>query len=159
MEFREVARKKRALPAEACVEVLKTQKRGVLAVCGDMGYPYALPINYFYDAKNSVIYFHSGKTGHKTDAIRKQPKVSFCVYDEGYREAGEWALNIKSVIVFGKMECVNDYEQAMDICRQLSRKFTDDETYIEQEIEKFGKNTLVLALKVEHMRGKIVCEA
>ena len=43
----------------------------------------------------------SGKEGHKVDAIRQNGKVSFCVYDQGYREEGQWALNIRSVIVFG----------------------------------------------------------
>lgn len=41
---------------------------------------------------------------YKLDAIKKYDKVSFCVYDSGYRNEGEWALNIKCVVVFGKYE-------------------------------------------------------
>ena len=47
--FRELTRKKQALSIEECKEILKQEVRGVLAVNGDDGYPYALPINYYYD--------------------------------------------------------------------------------------------------------------
>ena len=120
MAFREVARKKRALPAEECIRLLTEQKRGVLAVLGDDDYPYALPINHFYDSESGKLYFHSGKAGHKIDAMNRHNKASFCVYDKGYREPDKWALNIKSVIVFGTLEPVADYEEAMALCRRLS---------------------------------------
>ncbi len=68
-------------------------------------------------------------------------------------------LNIKSVIVFGRIEFVEDYNKAMDISRRLSRKFTDNEEYIENEVSKYGRNTLVFALVPEHITGKIVNEA
>ena len=67
--FREVARKKQALTSEQIIEILKAEKRGVLSVCGDNGYPYGLPINFWYNEENGYIYFHSGKKGHKTDAV------------------------------------------------------------------------------------------
>ena len=159
MAFREVARKKRALSKEECIRLLSEQKRGVLAVLGDDDYPYALPINHFYDSESGKLFFHSGKAGHKVEAMARHKKVSFCVYDEGYRKPGEWALNIKSVIVFGTVEAVEDYEEAMALCRRLSHKFTDDEAYIDREIEKYGKGTLVFALTPEHITGNMVEEA
>lgn len=157
--FREVARKKRALNQEQCIEILKNEKRGVLAVLGDEDYPYAVPLNHYYDEASGKLYFHSGKAGHKVDALKRHQKASFCVYDSGYREEGAWALHIQSVIVFGKIEVIEDYAQAMALCRALSRKFTDDEAYIDREIEKYGKGTLVFALVPEHMTGKAVEES
>ena len=97
--FREVARKKQSLSGERIIEILKSEKRGVLSVMGDGGYPYGVPINYWYDEKNGKIYFHSGKTGHKVDAIKSHNKVSFCVYDAGYQNEGEWSPNITGKIV------------------------------------------------------------
>ncbi|HCJ41039.1 MAG TPA: 5-nitroimidazole antibiotic resistance protein, partial [Ruminococcus sp.] len=94
--FREMLRKKQALSEEECIAVLKTQKRGVLAVLGDEDYPYALPINHYYNDEDGHIYFHGAKFGHRVDAVKRHDKVSFCVYDEGFRREGEWALNIKS---------------------------------------------------------------
>lgn len=157
--FRDIVRKKQALTLDECNEILKNEPRGVLSVIGDGGYPYGVPINHYYNEEDGHVYFHSGKSGHKIDALRACDKVSFCVYDSGYRNEGDWALNIKSVIVFGKIRVVEDYDKAMDICRRLSYKFTADSKYIEKEIEAFGRNTLTLELVPEHITGKRIKES
>ena len=152
-------RKKQQLPEEECLELLRREPRGVLSVLGDEGYPYGVPINHYYCEEDGRLYFHSGKTGHKIDAIRQMDKASFCVYDSGFRREGEWALNIRSVIVFGRIEMVEDTARIYEIARRLSRKFTDDEDYIEQEIARSGPGTLMFALNIEHMTGKLVNES
>lgn len=157
--FRDIVRKKQKITDEECLEILKAEKRGVLSVIGDDGYPYGMPLNHFYNDEDGKIYFHSGKSGHKIDAIKRCDKASFCVYDSGFRRDGEWSLNIRSVIVFGKIEIVEDFEKTIEMSRRLSYKFTSDESYINREIEKFGKATLVFALSPEHMTGKLVNEA
>ena len=131
----------------------------MLSVLGDEGYPYGVPINHYYCPEDGRLYFHSGKTGHKIDAIRQMDKASFCVYDSGFRREGEWALNIRSVIVFGRIEMVEDTARIYETARRLSRKFTDDEHYIEQEIARSGPGTLMFALNIEHMTGKLVNES
>ena len=133
-------------------------ERRAFRPCDD-GYPYGMPINQFYCEEDGKIYFHSGKKGHKVDAIKRCDKASFCVYDQGYRREGEWALNIRSVIVFGRIEIIEDTEKVYEMSRRLSRKFTDDEAYIEHEIVKSGPRTLMFALVPEHMTGKLVNEA
>ncbi len=157
--FREVARKKQALTPGQIIEILKTEKRGVLSVQGDDGYPYGMPMNFWYNEENGYIYFHSGKNGHKTDAISSDNKVSFCVYDEGYRKDGEWSLNISSVIVFGRMNIVEDSEKTIEIYRRMSLKYTSDIEYIDSEIQKFAKDTVCYELQPEHITGKIVNES
>ena len=157
--FRELARKKQALSEARIREILETEKRGVLSVLGDDGYPYGVPINYWYCPENGNLYFHSGKKGHKVDALAENEKVSFCVYDAGYRKEGEWALNISSVIIFGKMRVVSDPEAAKEIYRKLSLKFTEDLDYIDTEIRKLASATVCYELQPEHITGKIVNEA
>lgn len=157
--FRDVSRKKQSLSAEKIADILKNEKRGVLSVHGENGYPYGLPINYWFNEENGYVYFHSGKKGHKTDAISSDNKVSFCVYDEGYKKDGEWALNISSVIIFGRMYIVEDPEKSAEIFRRLSLKFTSDTEYIDSEIEKFAKDTVCYELRPEHITGKIVNES
>ncbi len=157
--FRNMARKKQALTTEECIQILKTQKRGVLSVIGDDGYPYGLPINHYYCESDGKLYFHSGSSGHKIDAIRNCDKISFCVYDSGYRKDNQWALNIKSVIVFGRAEIVEDHQKALDICRDLSYNFTHDEDYIQKEIASAGARVLVFSLNPEHISGKLVNES
>ena len=156
--FREVARKKQALNKDACINILETQLRGVLSVQGDDGYPYGMPMNHWYNKNDGCLYFHSGKYGHKIDAMKANDKASFCVIDGGTPEENGWALNFNSVIVFGRIEIVEDLEEIIEMTRQLSYHFTDDHTYVEYEIEESAKNTLCFRLRPEHMTGKRVNE-
>ena len=155
--FREMRRSKQQLSPDEAVAILERNTAGVLAVSGDDGYPYAVPLSYVY--ADGKIYFHSGMTGHKVDALRRCPKASYCVYDAGYREEGSWANNVRSVIVFGKIEFVGDRETVYRIAAALSRRFTADEEYIRREIENSGPRTLMFALVPEHMTGKLVNES
>ena len=152
-------RKKQPLPDAECIAILKSELRGVLSVNGDDGYPYGVPTNHYYCEDDGKIYFHSGKKGHKVDAIRRDDRASFCVYDSGFRREGEWALNIRSVIAFGRIEFVEEQEKINRISELLARKFTDDDEYIEKEIENHGASTLMFALVPEYMTGKMINEA
>ncbi|MBQ2854937.1 MAG: pyridoxamine 5'-phosphate oxidase family protein [Oscillospiraceae bacterium] len=157
--FRDMIRKKQQLPTEDCIRLLKTEPRGVLSLMGDGGYPYGLPMDHWYNDADGCLYFHCGKRGHKIDAIRSCDKASFCVMDSGFRREGEWALNIRSVIVFGRIQILEDPQQAIDITRQLSLKYTDDIVFIEREIQESGRNVLVFRLMPEHITGKLVNES
>ena len=157
--FRKMLRFRQQLPEEECIQILKEQLRGVLSVLGDDGYPYGLPINHYYCEEDGRLYFHCAKVGHKIDAIRGCDKASFCVCDEGFRKEGDWALHVRSVIVFGRIEFVEDRERIYRIARELCYKFTQDEAFIQKEIDRFGKATMMFALIPEHMTGKLVKEA
>jgi len=157
--FRELARKNKQISMEECVEILNQEKRGVLSVLGDEDYPYGMPMNHWYDEENGIVWFHCGKVGHRLDALRRHDKVSFCVYDQGYREEGDWALNIRSVIVFGRMEIVDDMDTIVDVTTRLSHKFTLDDAYIQKEIQQSAKGTLLLRLVPEHICGKRIKES
>ena len=157
--FREILRIRQKISREECIEILRNEPRGVLSVLGDDDYPYGLPINHFYCEEDGKLYFHSGMKGHKIDAIRRHDEASFCVYDSGYRKEGEWALNIRSVIVFGRIEIIEEKDKIYDIARRLSYKFTDDEAYIERELKNAGPRTFMFALVPEHITGKLVNEA
>ncbi len=157
--FREMRKQNKKISHEECIEILKNEPRGVLSVLGDEGYPYGMPMDHWYCEEDGCIYFHSDNAGHKIDAIKKHDKVSFCVYDQGYRKEGEWALNIRSVVVFGKIKIVEDMEKAIDMTRKLSYKYTQDAEYIEEEIRLHSKRLLCFALVPEHMTGKLVNES
>ena len=157
--FRKLLRHKQQLSDSECIEILKSELRGVLSVMGDEGYPYGLPIDHWYCEENGKLYFHCGKVGHKLDAIRACDKVSYCVMDGGTPEEGGWALYFRSVIVFGRAKIIADKARIIEITRQLSYKFTDDTAYIEDEISKFAAGTLCIELTPEHICGKRVHEA
>ena len=157
--FRKLLRHKQQLRDSECIEILKSEPRGVLSVIDDEGYPYGLPIDHWYCEENGKLYFHCGKIGHKLDAIRNWDKVSYCVMDSGIPEEGGWALYFRSVIVFGRAKVIEDKARIIEITRQLSYKFTDDTAYIEDEIRKFAAGTLCIELTPEHISGKLVHEA
>ena len=159
MMFRKMRRFKQQITEEECCEVLKNAKRGVLSLLGEDGYPYGVPINHWYCEKDGNLYFHGAKEGHKIEAIRKCDKASFCAYDEGYRKEGDWALNIKSVIAFGKISLVEDEDVARKICSHLVGKFTDDEEYLAKELKNALPRVQCLEMRIEHMTGKLVNES
>lgn len=157
--FRELERKNKQIPHEECIEILKNEKRGVLNVVGDNGYPYGMPMNHFYNDDDGCIYFHSGNTGHRLDSLKKCDKVSFCVYDEGKTKGDDWALHFKSIIIFGRMEIIDDMDTIVDIATRLSHKFTQDDEYISREIKSHAHRTLILKLIPENICGKSVTES
>lgn len=157
--FRELARKNKQIGNEACIELLRNETRGVLSVLGDNDYPYGMPMNHYYNDEDGCIYFHCGMSGHRLDALMRHDKASFCVYDGGYRNEGEWAWRVKSVIIFGRIEIIRDTDIITEIAEKLSRKFTQDEDYIQKEIRLFAHETLLLKLIPEHICGKSVVEA
>ena len=157
--FRKMRRFNQQISDLECIEILKNTKRGVLSLMGDDGYPYGLPIDHWYCEDDGKIYFHGAKEGHKIDSIKACGKASYCVYDEGFRKEGDWALNIKSVITFGRISLVEDEEKAREICTALVRKFTDDEEYLEKELKNALPRVQCLEFAPEHMTGKLVNES
>ena len=157
--FREMRRFKQQISEDECVRILREQPRGVLSMLGDDGYPYGIPLDRWYSEVDNKLFFHCAKVGHKIDVITAYDKVSYCVMDEGFRKDGEWALNIKSVIVFGRIRIVEDEEKKREICTNLVRKFTDDEAYLRKELANAFPRVNCLELVIEHMTGKLVTES
>lgn len=157
--FRKMRRFKQQLSQEECAQILTEQPRGVLSLIVEDGYPYGIPMDHWYDPETGHLYFHGATSGQKIDAIKACDKVSYCVYDQGYRREGEWSLNIKSVVVFGRMHFVTDPALKEKICRNLCAKFTDDQTYVEREFANAFKRVQCLELVPEHITGKLVNES
>ena len=157
--FRKMRRFKQQISNDACIDVLKTEKRGVLSLLGDDGYPYGIPMNHWYCEADGKLYFHGAREGHKIDALQRCDKVCYTVFDKGYRKEGEWSLNVRSVVVFGTVSLVTDRDKAVEICSELCRRFIDDEAYLARELENALPRVQCLALTPEHMTGKLVNES
>ena len=108
--FRPMRRFKQALSPEECRAVLERGTSGVLALSGDGGWPYAVPLSYVY--ADGKIYFHSAKSGHKVDAIRSCPRASFCVIDQDHIVPEEYTTYFRSVIAFGTVRILEEGRSA-----------------------------------------------
>lgn len=157
--FRKMRRFKQEISKEECIEILTNEKRGVLSVIGDDGYPYGIPLNHYYDKEKNCLFFHGAKEGHKVDAIKANSKVSYCVYEKGTQKEGHWSLNVRSVIVFGKASFVTDLEECKVIGSKIWWKFNQDEKELEEEIKHSLSRVLCTRVDIEHMTGKLVNES
>lgn len=155
--FRPMRRIKQQLGEADAVEVLRNAKRGVLSVVGDDGWPYGIYMNPHYE--DGKIYFHGAKDGHKIDALKRDARASFTVIDNGVKDEGGWALTFRSVVVFGRVEFVEDHAAAVEICRRLAQRFNPSEADIEDEIRRAAAAVQVFALIPEHITCKRVHEA
>ncbi|MEE1114750.1 MAG: pyridoxamine 5'-phosphate oxidase family protein [Eubacterium sp.] len=158
-EFKPMRRFKQEITAEECVEVLNKAPRGILSFHGENGYPYAIPLNQFFNEEDGKIYFHCAKDGLKIDLMKQNDKVCFTVMDEGFRKEGEWALNIRSVVCLGRLEPVTDREQIIGVCRKLGLKHYPTPESVEEELRKAGDRVNMLVMTIDRMTGKLVNES
>lgn len=157
--FRPMRRKTKDIGIEAAKELLKKERRGVFAVNGDDGYPYAVPVNYIYVEEDNKIYFHGARAGHKIDSLKKCDKVCFTVYgDETIVEEEAWAPYVSSAIVFGRCHLTENQEDNLSLVRMLAEKYYPDKTLIDGEIERSGKAVQMYEISIEHLTGKKIQE-
>lgn len=157
--FRENRRKQKEISLEEAKRLLKTERRGVLAVNGDDGYPYAVPINYLYSESEGKIIFHGSRVGHKIDSIKKSDKICFTVFGgESIKDELTWAPYLQSVVIFGRCRLIDDQDLAIDLVRKLSRKYYPNEELIDEEVSQSGKAVQMFEIEIEHMTGKEIQE-
>lgn len=152
--FRPMRRARQQLMPEACEQVLRRGTAGVLAVLGDGGYPYAVPLSYVYD--NGTVYFHCAKSGHKLDALRGCDKASFCVIDRDQVVPGEYTTYYRSVIAFGRAQEVTDPGEMRAAIEALARRYfpADSAQNRDRAIEREWGALCIVRLEIEHMTGK-----
>jgi len=149
---------KQAVPEAECKKILTEEKRGTFSVIGDDGYPYSLPINFYYDEKDNRIYFHGAKVGHKVDAIMNCDKVCFTAWNQGFKKEGCWEWNVTSVIVFGRAKLIDDKVMAEEKIRKLALKYYPSNEEAEEELVRGIDRVQLFAIDIEHMTGKLVNE-
>lgn len=152
---RTMRRFKQLLPAEEVERILRNGKYCVMAVSGDDGYPYAVPINYVYDGTS--IYIHSAGQGHKIDALRRNPKCSLCVVDKDDVIPEEFTSYFRSVIVFGKADFVESVEDKVAALRLLGGKYSPG-IDPEAEIYRFIKTVCIIRIDIDSVTGKEAIE-
>ena len=152
--FRDMRRNKQALSTEDVNRILSEGSSGVLAVAGDDGYPYAVPLSYYFE--NGKIYFHCAREGHKLDAILNNPKTSFCVIGQDKVSPEEYTTHYQSVIAFGQVHVIEDDVQKLYAIRKLARKYAPAESHEHEDRAVSGSwdRLCMLEMTIEHVTGK-----
>jgi hypothetical protein len=156
-EFREMRRKRQQLLEEESIGLLQKATAGTLALLGDDGYPYAVPISYvFHEGK---LYFHSALAGHKVDAIRKCDKASFCVIEQDDVQPKKYTTFFRSVIAFGRIHIIEDEQEKLEtVCMLGNRYNPNDEESLQNELESGFSRMLMIRFDIEHLTGKEAIE-
>lgn len=151
--FREMRRKDKMKSYEDAVQILSECTNGIMSVIGDGGYPYGVPVSYIYE--DGKIYFHCAGEGHKLDAIKAEPKVSFTVVGADDIKPIEFTTYYKSVICFGKAKVVESDEEKMAALKVIAGKYSGEFPKEGLEhIEKYWAQTSVVVIDIEHMTAK-----
>lgn len=156
--FREIRRKKQTLSLEESIRILEKGTAGVLALSGDDGYPYAVPISYVYE--DSKFFFHGAKSGHKIDAIRRCEKASFCVIEQDHIVPEKYTTYFKSVIAFGKIRIMKEESEIRKAVETLALKYhpNDTEDGRQEVIKRDWDRLCMIELSIEHLSGKEAIE-
>lgn len=156
-DFREMRRKRQQLSETDSVAILKKATSGTLALLGDNGYPYAVPISYVYS--EGKLYFHSAMSGHKVDAIRNCDKASFCVIDQDNVQPKKYTTFYRSVIAFGRIHIIEDEAEKLKTASMLGNRYNpNQEDTLQKEIEKGLSRMLAIRFDIEHLTGKEAIE-
>ena len=156
--FRAIRKKKNEISIDAAKDLIRSSRRGVLAVNGDEGYPYAIPINYLYDEENNRIIFHGAKAGHKVDSLKKNDKICFTVYGNETIKEESWAPYLQSVVIFGKCRLVENKDDTISMLNKFALKYYPNVEMVNKEIEFSGRGVQMFEIEIEHMSGKEVQE-
>jgi len=111
--------------------------------CIAAGWPYVVPVNYFFDGKD--IYIHS-LPGKKIDALRANPRV--CLQVDEIKDTYNW----RSVIAYGTFEEVSSEETRENVLTRLYSRLPHM-TPVESKLVKGLKETIVFRIKVDEVTG------
>lgn len=150
--FPELSKKNRALSREEAIRILTETRDGTLALIGENGYPYSVPMSYAYlDGK---IYLHGLNKGYKMDMLRKNDKVSFSVIGESMVVPEKTSVKFKSVIIFGRARILPEEEKGAALAL-ISDKYSGDYPEIVAKNTKALWNAFsAVEIDIEHMTGK-----
>ena len=156
-DFREMRRKRQQLSEGESIEILQKTTAGTLALLGDNGYPYAVPISYVY--ADGKLYFHSALSGHKIDAIRNCDKASFCVIEQDDVQPKKYTTFFRSVIAFGRIHVIEDEAEKLETARMLGNRYNpNDDESLQKELEKGLARMVMIRFDIEHLTGKEAIE-
>jgi hypothetical protein len=111
--------------------------------CIASGWPYVVPVNYYFDGQD--IYIHT-LPGKKIDALRATPRA--CLQVDEIEDSYNW----RSVIAYGTFEEISNEETRENILTRLYSQLPHM-TPVESRLVEGMKGTIVFRIKVEEASG------
>ena len=150
--FRKMRRTNQQLSDEETKQILRSGQTAVLALHGDDGYPYAVPLNYVY--ADGKLYVHCAKAGHKLDAIRRDPKLSLVVIERDDVVPEKLATYYRSVIAFGRARILEDADEKRRAAEVLGLHYYNVPEAVQKEIESTWNALVCIEITIDHLTGK-----
>ena len=150
--FREMRSKANMLTNEEVENILKTSPNGTLALYGENGYPYSVPVNFVYS--DGKIYFHGAAEGYKLDCMKKDPHVSFSVIGKDDIAKENFTTLFSSVIAFGTIRVIDTMEEKIPVLEGMVGKYSAEFMESGKELISKGCGSVAYELTIDHMTGK-----
>lgn len=135
--------------------LLERMPVGRLAVTTKDG-PYIVAVNYLFF--EGSIYFHSGLSGRKVEALQADSRVCFLVDEVGPQVLWEQGCGIsqiyKSVVCFGKAEFVEGPIEKREILERIVQKYVPSSYPVSPMKDQNVKKTAVVRIIIDSMSGK-----
>jgi uncharacterized protein len=151
------------MPRKVRIIANETEKEEVIKKCDccyvgmvdEQNLPYVVPFNFGY--RDKYIYLHSAPEGKKINILRKNNRVCIAfstdhqMYHQHESMACSYSMFYKSVICYGKVEFIDNFEQKVEAMNIIMQQYTGkDFTYSVPSIN----GVRVYRVLVEEMTGK-----
>ena len=151
--FRPMRRFKQQLSREECLELLEKEKRGVLSLLGDEGYPYGVPLDFWYNPQDGCLYFHCAPEGKKLSCIARWPEATLTAAEAG--EGDFFSVCYASAVLRGRITVVEDEGEKYEALLAITRRYCPDlmgeaDDYLRRRL----KDTCVCRLDLREITGK-----
>lgn len=141
---------------EAIEEIVRSCDVCSVGMVDENNMPYTLPFNFGFE--NNTVYLHSAPVGKKISVLRNNPHVciAFSTAHQLYKQSPEvacsYGMRYKSVLVFGKVEFIEDPAEKIDILNIIMRQYTQrgDFSYSDPSV----KNVAVMKVVTDRIEAK-----
>ncbi len=112
---------------EKAKEVIDKCEACYIGMIDENNKPYVLPFNFGYE--NETIYLHSAPFGKKIDILKQNPEVCVAfstdhqLFHRHEPVACSYGMRYRSVLAFGKVEFVENYDDKVGVLNIIMRKY------------------------------------
>lgn len=146
--------------ADEIWKIIEQAKYVTLAMVTPEGEPYCVAISFGYDRLQNCLYFHTGFTGKKIDALRSHPRVcAFILQDEGYIY-GKCGHDYHSVVCYGIVSEISDEKEKREALKTMFYSLEDNDNDAElvlrsRKVEEMNlEHVNMLRMDIDSFSGK-----